>query len=165
MAKDNFILSKELLHDLFEYRDGELYRKKAKAKYKKGEIVGCINKNGYKITKLKGKIYLVHRLIYLMIHGYLPTIIDHIDGNTTNNLIQNLRCATQSQNCCNSKIYRNNKTGIKGIGFNKKYNKYFARCQVNKKSKFLGFFETMEDAKKILDDFRIQNHKEFANHG
>lgn len=47
--------------------------------------------------------YRVHRLVYLTFKGDIPEgmVIDHIDGNTNNNNIDNLRCVTQSDNCRN----------------------------------------------------------------
>lgn len=49
------------------------------------------------------KNYRVHRLIYKTYKGEIPEnmVIDHIDGNTNNNNINNLRCVTISENCRN----------------------------------------------------------------
>lgn len=55
------------------------------------------------------KEYRVHRLVYITYKGNIPKnmVIDHIDGNTSNNNINNLRCVTQSKNCQNlNTIYK-----------------------------------------------------------
>ena len=55
------------------------------------------------------KDYRVHRLVYITYKGNIPKnmVIDHIDGNTSNNNINNLRCVTQSKNCQNlNTIYK-----------------------------------------------------------
>lgn len=55
------------------------------------------------------KDYKVHRLVYITYKGNIPKnmVIDHIDGNTSNNNINNLRCVTQSKNCQNlNTIYK-----------------------------------------------------------
>ena len=49
--------------------------------------------------------------------------IDHIDGNSKNNKIENLREATLSQNCQNQKIRNTNTSGTKGVWFHKQSNK------------------------------------------
>lgn len=54
------------------------------------------------------KDYRVHRLVYIVYIGYIPDdrVIDHIDGNTSNNSLSNLRCVTQSENCQNPNTLR-----------------------------------------------------------
>ena len=87
---------------------------------RKTYLKGWLNTGGYLQVKLyqekKSKFYLLHRLIFLVHHIYLPTIIDHVDGNRTNNSIDNVREATHSQNAMNSKLPSNNTSGFKGIG-------------------------------------------------
>jgi len=167
MADNNFNLTKDLLHDLFDYRDGKLFWKNTTRHRTDliGKEVGCINGDGYKTTKIFGKQYQVHRLIYAMFHGNLPKCLDHIDGDRSNNKIENLRKATFSENSHNTKIYKSNKTGIKGINFNKQYQKFSVRCSVNGKSYWLGLFTDLQEAEKVVKEFRSKNHGEFANHG
>jgi hypothetical protein len=167
MAEIDFSLSQDLLHELFEYRDGKLFWKKVTSHRVDviGKEVGCVNSYGYRVTKLHGKNYFVHRLIYAMFHGEVPSVLDHIDGNTANNQIENLRPATMLQNSYNQKNYKNNTTGVKGVNFNKQCGKFSARCQVNKKQNWLGFFPTLELAEEAVKAFRTEHHGEFANHG
>lgn len=158
MADTNHI-TKEYLHELFEYRDGELYRKKS------GKKVGIVNKRGYKIIIIKYKEYHAHKLIFIMHKGYSPKEIDHIDGNKINNCIENLREVTHSQNMHNRKINSNNTSGIKGVYFDKRTSKW--RCQValNNKVHYVGSFLNIEDAKIAVQTYRKKLHKEYANHG
>ena len=78
-----------------------------------------VNNNGYKTvylsTNTHSKMMLLHRLVFLVHHNYLPNIVDHIDGEKTNNSIDNLREATHSQNMMNSKKGKNNTSGFKGV--------------------------------------------------
>ena len=83
------------------------------------------------VLGLKEKRTKAHRLIYLMHHGYLPKIVDHIDGNPKNNQIENLREALMIENVWNQKKRSTNTTGVKGISYSKKANKYTARCMSN----------------------------------
>jgi len=144
------ILTKELLHNLFNYCDGILYWKK-----RNGNKAGT-NGGRYLQTAVNKKLYGNHRLIFMMFHGYMPEVVDHIDGNAYNNSIENLREATYAQNCLNSKLRKDSKTGAKGV--TKSGNKY--RTVLS-----LGSFDTIELAKNAVIEARNRYHGEYANHG
>jgi len=167
VADINFNLTQDLLHELFDYRDGKLFWKKVTSTRSDviGKEVGCINSQGYKTTKIGGKNHLVHRLIYAMFYSDVPKCLDHIDGNRSNNKIENLRKATFSENMFNAKSYKTNKTGVKGVNFNKECQKFSARCAIKGKSHWLGLYKTLEEAEKVVKDFRTKHHGDFANHG
>jgi len=150
-------LTQSDLNELFEYKDGFLYWKPSKA----GTICG----QGYWQTGIQGKYFKNHRLIFLMHHGYLPDMIDHIDGNRLNNRIENLRPATKSQNSYNSMKKKTNKSGIKGVSWRPDLKKYRARLYANSKCYELGSFENIEDAEKAISEAREKHHGEFANKG
>lgn len=99
---------------LFKYHEcGNLSRKKAYHKAHQGRFIGCIQKNGYVRIAVRdnGKIkpLLAHRLIFYMHHGYLPSLIDHINRNPSDNRIENLREATVSENHRNRDMRKTNK--------------------------------------------------------
>ena len=73
-------------------------------KYPKDSLAGCKNKNGYYCVSIEKKQYLAHRVIWSIVNKQniaTGLVIDHIDGNPSNNLIENLRAATFSQNSRN----------------------------------------------------------------
>ncbi len=72
--------------------------------------------------------------------------VDHIDGNRLNNKLSNLRYATISENSQNAKLSLRNKSGIKGVIFNKVVNKWHARIMIDGISIHLGLFVNEEDA-------------------
>ena len=158
-------IAQQKLHELFEYRDGKLFWKirKAACVYI-GNEAGSIDKKGYRRVMINNKSYKTHRLVFMMHYGYLPKQVDHIDGNKLNNNIENLRQATHGQNRQNSKIQKNNTSGVKGINWQKRDNKWQARVMLNKKSHQIGYFETLEEAKKAIEKARQQLHGEFARH-
>jgi len=161
------ITQKELLN-LFDYKDGSLYYKdrfmsKGRPSIRNGKKIGSKMTNGYLTVFLNKNRYLVHRLIFLYHHGYLPKVIDHIDGNPENNTIENLREATMAQNMCNTKIRIDNTSGTKGIHFNKQKKKWQAKLWVRGKQ-IARVFESKELAIDFMGLFREMAHGQFARH-
>lgn len=156
-------LTKEVLHEIFEYRDGDLYWKIKVANKKVGDKAGTLDKF-YKRVSIKDRYYSIHRVIFIMFYGYAPNIIDHIDGNGFNNRIENLREATPSQNQWNRKLGKNNSSGVKGVSYDSKRKKYCASSYLDKKSKNIGRFNTLDEAKNALKEFRLKHHGEFAKY-
>jgi hypothetical protein len=86
----------------------------------------------------------IHRLVALT---FIPNpenkpCVDHKDGNTFNNAVENLRWVTRSENSKNMKV--TNSTGFKGVQAHGK--KFRAKIEINGKSTHLGTFETAEAA-------------------
>lgn len=163
MADKDFTISKEMLLEYFEYKDGILYNKKYRcSRAVIGDVAGTLSNTGYYTTWVNSIRFSIHRLIFMMHHGYLPKIIDHIDGNRLNNKIENLREATFSDNCCNRNGH--GKTGIKGIHWNKYHKKWTVVCWKNKKYHFIGHFKNIEDAKVAVKKARDELHGKFARH-
>lgn len=99
-------------------------------------------KDGYKVIRIHRKMFRAHRLAWLYIYGYLPKgDLDHIDGNRANNKISNLREATRSQNCMNSRKSINNSSGFKGVYFRPDTKKWQAYIGAHGKRKILGCFD------------------------
>jgi hypothetical protein len=152
--------SQEVLHDLFYYKNGNLFHKKSQSKGKVDHVVGWIEKNGYSATNIKSIRYRIHRLIYQFHYGFCPDFIDHIDGNKQNNNIENLRPATMSENNQNSKEKNTNKLGVKGVCMER--GKYKANIKINGKSKHLGYFYSLEEAKIVYEEFSKKIHGDYS---
>jgi len=135
------------VHELFDYKDGNLIWKFAKSRrVKAGEIAGYLGDEGYIDVGVDGGIYKAHRLIYFYHNGYFPSFIDHIDGNRSNNKIDNLRPATINENARNSKKPSHNTSGYKGVCWDKNRSKWMAYITINNKFKSLGRYDQIEDA-------------------
>jgi hypothetical protein len=151
--------------DLFEYRDGELFWKVRKAKANHiGDKAGHLNNTGYYRVSIDYKLYLIHRIIFLMHHGYLPQFLDHIDNNPQNNRIENLRPATKTQNICNTSLRKNNTSGVKGVVWIRSIKKWEVRVDINHKRHTFGYFKDLAEAAKVAEKARNELHKEFARH-
>lgn len=102
------MISSANITELFTYDKGKLFWKIQPCRQIKiGTEVGTLwstkpNRN-YRKVIYKGKGYFVHRLIWIFHYGDIPSnlVIDHIDGDKSNNAISNLRTVTQQQNCHN----------------------------------------------------------------
>lgn len=129
---------------------------------KVGSIAGTKNKNGYVFFILNKKKYLAHRLAWLYVLGSFPeNMIDHINGNKSDNRFCNLRDALNFQNQQNTKLQSKNTSGYKGISWHKPRNRWRVTCSVNKVRYYLGLFKNIEDAKFAYDSFAKLHHGDF----
>ena len=118
---------------------------------KKGQETGGINSDGYFHMRFRQRIYFNHRVIYFLNTGIDPEEkqVDHIDGNELNNKISNLRLATHKQNQDNRKKQKNNTSGVTGVSWHKRDNRYYAHILYNKKKFSLGHFNKSDKDKAV----------------
>jgi len=110
------------------------------------------NGNGYLLGRVDGKHMYAHRAAWAISYGAWPTDqIDHINGEKTDNRIDNLREVTNAENSRNSKKYANNRTGATGVHWRKNKSKWTADIRVNYKVIHLGTFDTFEEAKRARE--------------
>lgn len=157
-------LTQKYLKELFDYHNGNLYWKVSKTNsIKIGDKAGYLDKSTeYYRIRINSKNYRTHRLIFLYHKGYLPKIIDHIDNNSTNNNIENLREVTLSQNGMNRKSYKNTSSIYKGISWNKRDKIWITQIQINGKLKHLGSFKSERAAAFIYNVYARGYFGEFA---
>jgi hypothetical protein len=122
---------------------------------RKGEKVGTDDGRGYLKASVDNKLYYLHRLAWLYVHGVLPEYTDHIDGNKSNNRISNLRNVSNSANLHNRGAPKNSSTGVKGVCFFR--GKYHAYKTINLKRHHLGVFSTEEEAAACVRRFEISH--------
>lgn len=132
----------ERLWDLFDLNPltGELFwRVRTSARCRLDAPAGCVTKNGYVVIRVDGDMYGLHRVIRAWVDGKDPCehVVDHWDGNPSNNRPWNLRVCTQSQNMAN----------VPRIGWHiTKTGKYAAGIKHKRKSISLGEFLTSLEA-------------------
>jgi hypothetical protein len=156
------MLDQDYLKELFEYKDGELYWKvKFTNSINIGDIVGTKN-NKYSKVGIERNRFYKHKIIFMIHHGYCPSTVDFIDGNPFNRKIENLRTATRSDSCCNSRKRSDNTSGYRGVSWDKTRNKWVSVITKNQKRMHLGYFECIKEAYKIYCNAAKKYHGEFA---
>lgn len=170
----------EYLHECFEYRDGNLYWKERPTRHFNrpngrhdfvGQLAGSVDANnriqvGLTYIGSARKMY-AHCIIWTMFNGVIPDgmDIDHDDGDTINNRIENLRLATGSQNNWNAQKAVHNTSGVKGVSWDKRRKRWEAMFQTNGKRVRVGYFDAIEEAEEALKKAREAACQEFTNHG
>lgn len=156
--KDN-----ELLESLKEYLsyDAETGKftwiKKPSIGVSIGDEAGGKSLNGYVQICLHGKSYYAHRLAYLFMEGRWPkNILDHVDGDKTNNTWVNIRESTKSGNAQNMRA-----TKSTGAHYFKRDGRWMSSICKDGKKYHLGYYDTQEEAhqayvmaKKELHEFQ-----------
>lgn len=132
-----------------------------------GKVAGSIwtprnSQTSYRQVSIFNRRFHLHRIIWLYMTGKWPAEIDHRDGNGLNNRWSNLREATRSQNAANCGAMRTNKYGLRGVCFHKSAGRFQAQIKVDGKNRYLGLFDTKEEARAAYLAAAIEEHGEFA---
>ncbi len=140
---------------LFEYNPttGELIRRVTmSSRAQAGDVAGNDCGHGYLKVSVNYKQHYVHRVIWLMVHGEWPGEIDHIDHDRGNNKLSNLRVVSRLENSRNSSMKSTNKSGVNGVSWAKKANKWHATIWDKGKMFHLGYFGNLADAAQVRYD-------------
>lgn len=118
-------------------------------------------KTSYAVGWVNGRVVKMHRLIL----GFPDEHVDHRDGNGLNNTRHNLRKATVSQNHANTPPPKTNTTGLKGVGYDKSRDCWYAQITVRNRHIHLGRFDTSQDAARAYREAAKKHFGEFAMTG
>ena len=138
------MLTYERAIELLDYNrvNGKLYWKKPGPKRTVGAEPGHADHLGYRRIMINYKMYLAHRLIWLLNYKEWPAQdIDHINGNPSDNRLENLRLASHTLNMQNAVAKKNSKTGVRGVEITAQ-GKFILRLR----GKYYGTFFTLEEA-------------------
>ena len=125
-----------------------------------GKRAGRYDKFGNRFyININKKQYLAHRLAWLYVYGQWPKDqIDHVNGNSSDNRILNIRECNNSENSQNKSTQSNNSSGYIGVHYYKAYDKWRSRIQINNKEIHLGYFDTAEEAYEKYLEAKKQYH-------
>ena len=126
-------------------------------------IAGTINQAGYRAIHYQYKKYLAHRLAFLIMEGKIPSFVDHINGNRSDNRWINLRSATRSQNGVNGTVSKSATSKYLGVRFRKGRKKPWEVCfRVKGKPTSFGHFPSEEEAMLVAKAKYKEIHGEFS---
>ncbi len=104
-----------------------------------------------------------HQLLHRRLMGDPEgMVVDHINGNVLDNRLENLRIVTQAQNAINQGLSKNNKSGYKGVNWDKGIKKWTAYITFQRTRYFLGAFDLLEDALEVREEAERKYHGEYA---
>lgn len=156
------IPDQEWLKDNYDYHEnGGFIRLKSRGSQKGGSLLfGKKEKTGYMRMPINYDMFSVHRVIWKWHNGSEPEFIDHINGNRSDNRIENLRSVTKVENAANRTLSKNNTSGFFGV---KEYNyggvDKFAWAIRYKGRKYQGYELTLKDAvTKYIEVAKELNH-------
>lgn len=147
------------LREHFEYKAGNLIRTTGP---RKGREFGTARPTDGRVRgNFGGKMYYIHRLIWIFHNGAIPDglQVDHINADCTDNRIENLRLATASQNSSNRP--RASKSGYRGVSEHHT-GIYQARIKHHGRTIYIGIYMTEEEAAHAYDIKAKELHGEFA---
>jgi HNH endonuclease len=153
-----------LCRERWHYGDGGLVSNKT------GKPVGSSNpNNSYLTVQIQQNNEVthrlrVHRVIFLLHYGYMPETVDHINGDASDNRIENLRAATLAENARNTGITSRNKLGYKGVVYEQRLGgkPYVCYIKINGKRTRQGNYATPEEAHAVYQRVAAEAFGEFA---
>jgi hypothetical protein len=158
------MLTSERLRELLDYdpTTGTFVWKVGRRGHAAGRVAGrIIARNGYHEIKIDQQYYRGHRLAWLYVYGEWPQGLDHVNRVRTDNRIDNLRLATQSQNNANRAMPRHNTSGYKGVSY--KARKWEASIAVRGRTIYLGRFGSALEASAVYQEAAAAYFGDFAN--
>lgn len=116
---------------------------------------------GYPCMQIERRTYLLHRMVIERVESDFQQV-DHINHNILDNRRSNLRAATARQNIANIALTKLNKSGVKGVFWNKTQNKWVAVIKDHGKVKRIGSFFCLRKAAQAYDKAAQEMYGEFA---
>lgn len=136
---------REILH--YDPATGIFSNKNPRKKIVVGTQSGGLDRStGYIVIGIDRRRYYAHRLAFFYINGeWPPELVDHIDGNKTNNIFTNLRQVSRLVNQQNMKLAtKSSSSGL--LGAYRKRKKWSSKIRVGGRVINLGTFDTAMEA-------------------
>lgn len=163
------LLTAERLREVLHYdpETGEFrWRVSRRNGVKAGDVAGTVTNYGYRQIRVDGRCYRASRLAFLYMTGEWPSHeIDHRDNDPSNDRWSNLREATGSQNQANKRRQINNTSGYKGVTYHRDCARWQAQIMVHGRMRYLGLYDTREEAFAVRCSASRRYHGDFANLG
>lgn len=120
------------------------------ARYAGRAALTADNGIGYRVGSIANTQYLAHRVAWALHHGEWPNVIDHVNGDTKDNRICNLRNTDNRGNSRNLRVSVRNTSGIMGISRHQN-GKWVAQLKAPGRGQYLGIFKNKSDAVSVRE--------------
>lgn len=154
-------LTRERVRDVLAYNPetGRFSWLQSRGCRKAGAEAGTPNQHGYIVIRVDGRLFMAHRLAWLIAHGEWPSqFIDHINKDGLDNTLANLReCSTQ-ENAQNQRRARSSASGRLGVHQAYRPGRWKARIKVSGKEAHLGIFDSVEAASSAYEHAKSNAH-------
>lgn len=163
----NPLPSYDELHRRFRYEPSTgwlIHKQIPRGGSRNKKIAGSPSGKGHLLVGIGGARYWVHRVVWKMMTGQEPEHLDHINGDGCDNRMENLRPATHAENNRNRGGWKRTRTSsrYKGVCYDRATNKWCAEITTDYKKKFLGRFDSEEDAARAYNAAAEELHGEYA---
>lgn len=117
-----------------------------------GKVAGCITPRGYRSLYVNGRNRLGQSVAWFLMRGEWPPagkVVDHINRDPSDNRWVNLRLVPKQRDNTNRGMYKNNKTGFRGVsrnrmGFESSIKRFGQKF-------YLGTYRTAEEASETYE--------------
>ena len=143
------MLERDTLLNLLSYdpTTGNFTWRMRRGNKSEGSVAGCLHENGRVLIGVEGKLYWVHRLVWLYVYGHFPQYeIDHINRKADDNRLINLRPTTRKENQENQGLRCNNKSGHRGVSWDNRRKKWIVTIRTFGKTRYVGAYISLDDA-------------------
>lgn len=150
--------SPQRVRELLRYDRGAVYWRTPTNRQKQDALGAPAGHGGRLQTPIEGRATYVHHLVWVLHHGEWPTTqVDHVNGNKLDNRIENLRLATNAENCQNR-----HHSGV-SYDHRKAQRHWRARIMVHGRSISLGYYATRDQAEAEYRRAKLVYHQPFAS--
>lgn len=116
-----------------------------------GKEAGTIGPYGYRMVTIFNRHFAAHRIAWCITHGQWPSEqIDHVNGQRDDNRLSNLRAATHAQNQRNMRISRSNTSGVTGVYWCRRTNRWKAEISLRSRKVYVGVFRDLAAAEAAI---------------
>lgn len=122
---------------------------------KEAGVIVTKKRKKYRRIDICGQKIYAHRIAWAIHYGEHPgEEIDHINGDSLDNSIANLRQVSHQENCKNVKLQAGSRSGYCGVSWHEETGKWRARVKINGKEQHIGLFDDPQEAAERIKTLR-----------
>lgn len=143
---------------LYKQETGEFFSRTSRGNIAAGKKLGTKADGGYMTLNVGGTTLYFHRAVYAYHHGLWPAMVDHINGDRSDNRIENLRASDKKTNARNAAA----KKGARFRGANKRASCWEVSIRTDEKQLYIGRYKSEFEAAYNYDLASLAHHGKFG---